>query len=115
MIAQKYLESLVSIASGAEKIVFLPYEASGVMASLGGIKELLAQQAKAGRAIQKDPPFVLSHLLRGRRTTAIPAPRYCGKLIGGLGSPCACSLIGAESYFLYSGVPIKTVSPFSSK
>jgi regulator of protease activity HflC (stomatin/prohibitin superfamily) len=47
MIAQKYLESLTSIAAGAEKIVFLPYEASGVMASLGGIKELLtARQAK---------------------------------------------------------------------
>jgi regulator of protease activity HflC (stomatin/prohibitin superfamily) len=48
MIAQKYLESLATIATGAEKIVFLPYEASGVMASLGGIKELLtaAHQGK---------------------------------------------------------------------
>src|SRR3954468_13855740 len=37
------------------------------------------------------------------------------KLIGGLGSPWAWSLIGAESYFLYTGLPIYSVSPFSSK
>jgi regulator of protease activity HflC (stomatin/prohibitin superfamily) len=41
LIAQKYLESLSVIATGAQKIVFLPYETSGVMASLGGIQELL--------------------------------------------------------------------------
>src|SRR6266566_2709713 len=39
LIAQKYLEALNQIASNAQKVVFLPYEASGVMASLGGIKE----------------------------------------------------------------------------
>lgn len=44
LIAQKYLEALSSIANGSQKIVFLPYEASGIMASVGGIKELL--QAK---------------------------------------------------------------------
>jgi regulator of protease activity HflC (stomatin/prohibitin superfamily) len=44
LIAQKYLESLGQIADSAQKLVFLPYEASGIMASLGGIKELL--QAK---------------------------------------------------------------------
>jgi len=41
LIAQKYLESLNAIADGAQKLVFLPYETSGIMASLGGIKELL--------------------------------------------------------------------------
>ena len=41
LIAQRYLESLTNIASNAQKIVFLPFEATGVMASLGGIKELL--------------------------------------------------------------------------
>jgi regulator of protease activity HflC (stomatin/prohibitin superfamily) len=44
LIAQKYLESLASIAGGAQKVVFLPYEASSVMASLGGVKELLGQK-----------------------------------------------------------------------
>ncbi len=47
LIAQRYLESLSQIATNAQKLVFLPYEASGVMASLGGIRELLqAQPAK---------------------------------------------------------------------
>jgi len=41
LIAKSYLESLGQIATGAQKLVFLPYEASGIMASLGGIKELL--------------------------------------------------------------------------
>ncbi len=41
LIAQKYLESMNNIASNAEKVVFLPYEAAGVLSSLGGMKELL--------------------------------------------------------------------------
>jgi regulator of protease activity HflC (stomatin/prohibitin superfamily) len=40
LIAQKYLESLNQIALNADKTVFLPYEATGVMGSLGGMKEL---------------------------------------------------------------------------
>jgi regulator of protease activity HflC (stomatin/prohibitin superfamily) len=41
LIAKSYLESLGQIASGADKLVFLPYEAAGVMSSIGGLKELL--------------------------------------------------------------------------
>jgi regulator of protease activity HflC (stomatin/prohibitin superfamily) len=41
LIAQRYLESLIQIAAGAQKVVFLPYEASAVMSALGGMKELL--------------------------------------------------------------------------
>jgi regulator of protease activity HflC (stomatin/prohibitin superfamily) len=41
LIAQKYLEALGQISTGAQKLVFLPYEASGILASVGGIKELL--------------------------------------------------------------------------
>lgn len=44
LIAQRYLESLSAIANGADKLVFMPYEASGALASLGGIKELLQQK-----------------------------------------------------------------------
>lgn len=44
LIAQKYLESLGTIATDADKLVFLPYEATGILASLGGIKELLNAQ-----------------------------------------------------------------------
>src|SRR4249920_3545470 len=47
LIAQRYLESLGAIATGAQKLVFMPYEATGVLASLGGIRELLrAEPAK---------------------------------------------------------------------
>ena len=45
LIAKSYLESLGQIASDADKLVFLPYEAAGVMASLGGLKELLKMPA----------------------------------------------------------------------
>ena len=41
LIAKSYLESLGQIATDADKLVFLPYEAAGVMSSLGGLKELL--------------------------------------------------------------------------
>ena len=44
LIAQRYLESLTAIANGADKLVFMPYEASGILSSLGGIKELLQQK-----------------------------------------------------------------------
>jgi len=44
LIAQRYLESLNLIAGNANKLVFLPFEATGVMSSLGGIKELLLPQ-----------------------------------------------------------------------
>jgi regulator of protease activity HflC (stomatin/prohibitin superfamily) len=46
LIAQRYLESLTQIAQGANKTVFLPYEASGALAALGGIKELLTTEGK---------------------------------------------------------------------
>jgi regulator of protease activity HflC (stomatin/prohibitin superfamily) len=42
LIAMRYLESLKDIAANAQKIVFLPFESSGIMSSLGGIKELLS-------------------------------------------------------------------------
>lgn len=41
LIAQKYLESLGQIAEDAQKVVFLPYEGSGTLSALAGIKELL--------------------------------------------------------------------------
>ncbi len=44
LIAQRYLESLSAIANGADKLVFMPYEASGALSALGGIKELLTQK-----------------------------------------------------------------------
>lgn len=40
LVAQRYLESLTDIAGNAQKVVFLPFEASGALGALGGIKEL---------------------------------------------------------------------------
>jgi regulator of protease activity HflC (stomatin/prohibitin superfamily) len=48
LIAQRYLESLTQIAEGANKLVFLPYEAAGVMGAIGGLRELV--QAGNGSA-----------------------------------------------------------------
>jgi len=48
LISQRYLEALAQIGADADKIPFLSYEASGVLASLGRIRELL--QAGGGAA-----------------------------------------------------------------
>lgn len=48
LIAQRYMESLTQIASGSDKLVFMPYEAAGVMGALGGLQELF-DKAKTGR------------------------------------------------------------------
>ncbi len=49
LIAVKYMESLRDVAKGAEKTVFVPYEATGVLGSLGGIKELFTGNGGAAR------------------------------------------------------------------
>ena len=54
LIAQRYLESLNQIAGNAQKVVFLPFEASGVLSALGGIKELVSARGEA-LARTKDP------------------------------------------------------------
>ncbi len=41
LIAVRYLESLKEIANNTNKLVFMPYESTGILSSLGGIKELL--------------------------------------------------------------------------
>jgi regulator of protease activity HflC (stomatin/prohibitin superfamily) len=47
LIAQRYLESLSQIGNGAEKIVFLPYEASAVMGSVSSLRELFGKPGLA--------------------------------------------------------------------
>lgn len=41
LIAVRYLESLKEIADNTNKLVFMPYESTSILSSLGGIKELL--------------------------------------------------------------------------
>ncbi len=45
LIALKYLDALKEMAGGnTNKVVFLPFEATGILSSLGGIKELLQEK-----------------------------------------------------------------------
>lgn len=45
MVAIKYIETLQNMVSGEDtKTVYMPYEATGVLSSIGGIKELLQQK-----------------------------------------------------------------------
>jgi regulator of protease activity HflC (stomatin/prohibitin superfamily) len=49
LIAIRYLEALKEMVSGQNnKVVYLPYEATGVLSSLGGIREMLAGPDKRG-------------------------------------------------------------------
>ena len=45
LIAMKYLETLKEMTSGEDnKVVYIPYEATGVLSSVGGIKDLLVSK-----------------------------------------------------------------------
>jgi regulator of protease activity HflC (stomatin/prohibitin superfamily) len=57
LIAIKYLEALQSIANGTASKVFLPYEATGVLGSIGGIAELLKENiSSTKKKIKEDMP-----------------------------------------------------------
>jgi regulator of protease activity HflC (stomatin/prohibitin superfamily) len=56
LIAQRYLESLTQIAAGAQKIVFLPFEAAGVLGSIGSMKELFDSTQSSGGPRPAPPP-----------------------------------------------------------
>lgn len=47
LIAIKYLEALQKMAEGQATKIFLPYEATGVLGSIGGIAELLKEKGPA--------------------------------------------------------------------
>ena len=49
LIAVRYIEALKDMVTSPQsnKVIYLPYEATGVLSSLGGIKELLAGEKKA--------------------------------------------------------------------
>ncbi len=49
LIAIRYLDALENIAAGEANKIFIPYEASGILAALGGIKEIFAED-KIARA-----------------------------------------------------------------
>ncbi len=45
LIAIRYLDALKEISNGKANKVFIPYEASGVLGALGGIKELFKAES----------------------------------------------------------------------
>lgn len=49
LVALKYLEALQTMGQGGERTIFLPYEASGVLSALGGIRELFGAVPPTGR------------------------------------------------------------------
>src|SRR5262245_15928994 len=49
LIAQRYLEAFSQVGANADRIVYLPWEATGVLASLGGIRDLLQAGGAAPR------------------------------------------------------------------
>jgi regulator of protease activity HflC (stomatin/prohibitin superfamily) len=48
LLGQKYLDALPQLAQGKGSTIFLPAEASGVMGSIGALRELLAKSAGGG-------------------------------------------------------------------
>jgi regulator of protease activity HflC (stomatin/prohibitin superfamily) len=47
LIAVRYIETLKEMVSGKDnKVIYLPYEATGILSSIGGIKEMLAGSKK---------------------------------------------------------------------
>lgn len=47
LIAIKYMDALKEMARGDANKVFIPYEATGVLASIGGIKEILTERRES--------------------------------------------------------------------
>jgi regulator of protease activity HflC (stomatin/prohibitin superfamily) len=47
LIAIRYIEALKEMVSGKDnKVIYLPYEATGILSSIGGIKEMLEGNRK---------------------------------------------------------------------
>lgn len=56
LIAKSYLESLTGIATDANKLVFLPYEATAALSSIGAVRELWEQEAVKRSSSPPPPP-----------------------------------------------------------
>jgi len=57
LIAVRYIEALKEMVTGqGNKVVYIPYEATGVLSSIGGIKEMLDVHRTSSRASPPVPP-----------------------------------------------------------
>ena len=55
LIGIRYIDALKAMGDGnAEKIVYLPYEATALMASVGGLKDLFSQSATGSPAPKQE-------------------------------------------------------------
>jgi regulator of protease activity HflC (stomatin/prohibitin superfamily) len=52
LIAIKYMDALKEIARGDANKVFIPYEATGILASIGGIKEILTDRKEKNISLE---------------------------------------------------------------
>jgi regulator of protease activity HflC (stomatin/prohibitin superfamily) len=53
LIAVRYIEALKEMVSGKDnKVVYLPFEATGVLSSIGGIKDMLEGVGKKKRTVE---------------------------------------------------------------
>ncbi len=56
LIAIKYIETLKEMVSGKDnKVIYLPYEATGILSSIGGIKDMLEARPAGGSAPRQTP------------------------------------------------------------
>ena len=55
LLGQKYIENLPAVVQGKGTTIFLPAEASGVMAALGGLREMLRAQVPESSGETKTP------------------------------------------------------------
>ena len=56
LIAIQYLEALKVMADGSSTKIFLPYEATGVLGALGGVKELFNEQNNGSNGSNSSRP-----------------------------------------------------------
>lgn len=75
LVAMRYIDAIKGLGDGnAEKIVYLPYEATSIMGSLGGIKELFA--AADGKEAPERRPAPRAEMRHEPRRLPEPAPSF---------------------------------------
>jgi regulator of protease activity HflC (stomatin/prohibitin superfamily) len=75
LIGVRYVDALRAMGDGkAEKVVYLPYESSALMGSLGGLKELLAAPGGGAAASKAAPALPAAQPQQLRVAIAAPEP-----------------------------------------
>jgi hypothetical protein len=57
LMTERYIEAMRHMAdANVDKVIYMPYEASGLIASLGGVKELFTSASTPARPRAERPP-----------------------------------------------------------